>query len=87
MYLHYLHLECPLPGYYCPSGVDAPLDCDRGQYCDVARLDIPAGDCTEGFYCDSNSIVANPVECSLGHYCPTGTVTEQRCPPGTFLGD
>ena len=36
------------PGYYCPGGSDAPINCTGGYYCATPGLAAPTGECNQG---------------------------------------
>ena len=50
------------PGYFCPNGSSAMVECTPGQYCAGHALIEPDGPCDEGFYCISTSTTATPVD-------------------------
>ena len=36
------------PGYYCPGGSDAPVNCTGGYYCAIPGLAAPTAECNQG---------------------------------------
>ena len=39
------------PGYYCPGGSPAPINCTEGYYCATTRLASPTAQCNQGKRC------------------------------------
>ncbi|XP_075462631.1 uncharacterized protein LOC142498007 [Ascaphus truei] len=78
--------SCP-KGHYCPSGVSAPIPCDKGFFQDLERASS-CKTCPPGFYCSTSGSwgVIVPRSCLAGHFCPKGSESgvEHKCPRGTY---
>lgn len=75
------------------SNITMCTDCPAGKYCSEAGSTKPKDVCAKGFYCQGAAISATPSPtskyprngpCPKGHYCGAGTLSPQKCPPGTF---
>ena len=71
------------PGYYCPTGSSAPVDCPAGQYSNTTRSTSCLA-CPEGHYCPLHT--SEPLPCPQGYYCGASTsiATTNPCPVGTY---
>ena len=80
---------CPA-GYYCHSGIEAPIACASGTYNpSVLQGDVSSCfQCKAGMACPETGLTAPSVECSAGFFCPAGSVlpnaTVNACPAGTY---
>ena len=85
-----------LEGYYCPSGVSAPIPCPAGTYSN-AKFQYLLSSCTKcdnGYYCGTLAAKVTTGQCSAGYYCTTAvaatigfttpTPATQLCPPGYY---
>ena len=66
------------------------ITCLEGYYCASEGLSSPTGACTAGYYCKSGAYSASPLQgstassCTPGNFCPSGSVTELKCPIGSY---
>lgn len=62
---------CPVKSY-CPSGSNAPFDCDPGTYSTATGLQLSTQCkyCPVGSYCTGGLIQGN---CNAGYYCESGS--------------
>ena len=75
--------ECQ-PGYYCPEGSPAMVECTPGDYCQTAGLSTPTGPCDAGYYCPLGSTSPTQVICPVGHFCVQGSDLPEACRNGTY---
>ena len=76
--------EAP-PGTYTTEGASQPVPCAPGTYNSNTRQ-AECQPCLVGHFCP-NQTTTSPTPCPAGHYCIQGTVSPERCPPGTFSND
>ena len=73
------------PGYFCPEGSPAPVDCPAGMYCGGFRKSEPTNNCSAGHFCPPRSTNSSPTSCvNTGNYCPAGIPEPIPCPNGTY---